>query len=109
MSPSFLPAKGGSPKLRHTDGPELEDSVCAWLEDEVQKIGAIPIAKATRLPLSYALGVLEDMVAQQADVKNEAPSGLDASTVRKLTPVLKDILKIEENLRSQWDPGRNRC
>ena len=109
MSPSFLPAKGGSPKLRHTDGPELEDSVCAWLEDEVQKIGAIPIAKATRLPLSYALGVLEDMVAQQVAVKNEALSGLDASTERKLTPVLKDLLKIEENLRSQWDPARNRC
>src|SRR5207245_6091403 len=59
---SFQP-KEGAQSYGILTGPELEDSVCAWLEDEVQKIGASPIAKATRLALSYALGVLEDMVA----------------------------------------------
>jgi hypothetical protein len=98
---SFQP-KEGVQTYGILPGPEIEASVCAWLEDEVQKIGASPTPKATRLPLNYALCVLEDIVAEQASLRNDAR--LDASTVRKLIPILKEIVRIEENLRSQVGP-----
>jgi len=82
-------------------GRELEASVCAWLEDEVQKIGASPTTRMSRLPLYYALSVLKYLVDQGVSDKNGARPGVEASTAHRVIPVLNDIVRIDGGERSQ--------
>jgi hypothetical protein len=84
-------------------GTELEQNVCAWLEEEIQRIRASVEPKiSSRMPLGYCLGVLEDMHAKLVS----AGRALQPDLASRVAPLLKEVIELEEGLNSQV---RQRC
>ncbi len=92
---------GANQKYGILTGSAVEENVCSWLEDEVQKIGASPTTRESRLPLYYALSVLKHLVDQGVRDRNGARLEFDASTKRRVISVLNDIVKIEGGVKTQ--------
>ena len=66
-------------------GPDLDDHVCQWLEEELQKIRTSSAPdEVSRMPLSYALSIIEEMDDLARDLTG------------RLQPILDDIVSLEQ-------------
>lgn len=65
-------------------GADLDNHVCQWLEEELQKIRTSSVPDdVSRMPLSYALSIIEEM--------DDVPGDL----IDRLQPILDDIVSLE--------------